>query len=766
MDKVLLLAFVLVFGMIRPGMLQSCPQWGPGTTVGEGVTTGERATAPPNVFSELSAAEYEAVLTFLLSQKNLGLVNASKEASAPINYIHGIWYEMPAKSAVLAHLDKGAAKPPRKARALLVLGKAKPPVVREMLVTLTQGANGQPQASNLEAVAVHSSKWATAPYNQRPFGVMDQSGHGFSRRLLYIDPDGGFQYLNDDIQRAVYVWFSPDLGKGDGEYAHPLPLQILVAGKGSDLSKWAITKWWFNGKFFNSIEELFAAWNSDKDRMRSGFRLLQSSGGSDKLYSNFKPRPGNKRGAQQPVGPVAFMPYGRRFSITDGNQISWLGWELNVGYLPHYGPRYMDLSFKGERIAYEISFQEALASYGADDLSQANTVYIDSHWGIGASVRELVQGVDCPLTAAFMDAVTFYKGRLTLHKNAVCVFEQNPDTPALRHYSYSFDFYGAVPGGLLVVRMVSSIYNYDYFADLVLSIDGVVETRVVTSGYVQAAAFLPWYGQSFGYPMMNNISGTVHTHVLGWKVDLDIGGTVNSVNIHNLKLGTADDGAGGQIYINKYDAVIAETENDAAYVTSMTTPKLPVVINENVKNAFGTPRGYKVQLHKPLLNLEPAGYARSKALGFMKWNFAATQHKDNEQHSSSLYSQARLSNPSTSLTDYVNGENIRNQDIVVWVNSGLYHIPVSEDAPVTPTTGNLLGFALIPFNWAAENPATDMANMIQIETAPPTKVANAIQTEKSPSAIAIPVIKQAVNRCQPSFVDVKFLTNGWEKDSQ
>jgi Cu2+-containing amine oxidase len=70
----------------------------------------------------------------------------------------------------------------------------------------------------------------------------------------------------------------------------------------------------------------------------------------------------------------------------------------------------------------------ACAAYGADDLSQANTVYLDSHWGLGASVRELVQGVDCPMTAAYLDAVTFYKGSGTInvHKNAVCVFEHNP----------------------------------------------------------------------------------------------------------------------------------------------------------------------------------------------------------------------------------------------------------------------------------------------------------------------------------------------------
>jgi Cu2+-containing amine oxidase len=68
------------------------------------------------------------------------------------------------------------------------------------------------------------------------------------------------------------------------------------------------------------------------------------------------------------------------------------------------------------------------AAYGAGDLSQANTVYLDSHWGIGASVRELVQGVDCPMTAAYIDAVTFFKGssKANYHKSAICVFEHNP----------------------------------------------------------------------------------------------------------------------------------------------------------------------------------------------------------------------------------------------------------------------------------------------------------------------------------------------------
>lgn len=83
---------------------------------------------------------------------------------------------MPSKKSVLEHLDKGAARPARKARALLVMGAVNPPVVREVLVSLATGSNGQPVASNLESTNIHSSKWATVPYNQRPHGVMDQVG--------------------------------------------------------------------------------------------------------------------------------------------------------------------------------------------------------------------------------------------------------------------------------------------------------------------------------------------------------------------------------------------------------------------------------------------------------------------------------------------------------------------------------------------------------------------------------------------------------------
>jgi hypothetical protein len=46
---------------------------------------------------------------------------------------------------------------------------------------------------------------------------------------------------------------------------------------------------------------------------------------------------------------------------------------------------------------------------------------------MGASYRELLHGVDCPLNSAYIDTITWYKGAPSVnnHKNSICVFEMD-----------------------------------------------------------------------------------------------------------------------------------------------------------------------------------------------------------------------------------------------------------------------------------------------------------------------------------------------------
>jgi Cu2+-containing amine oxidase len=53
--------------------------------------------------------------------------------------------------------------------------------------------------------------------------------------------------------------------------------------------------------------------------------------------------------------------------------------------------------------------------------------------------------------------------------------------------------------------------------------------------YIQAAGgFRPYMRNKFGYPLMYNVSGSIHTHLIAWKVDMDILGTRNSINMHTI----------------------------------------------------------------------------------------------------------------------------------------------------------------------------------------------------------------------------------------
>ncbi|KAI8472809.1 MAG: copper amine oxidase [Monoraphidium minutum] len=574
-------------------------------------------------------------------------------------------------------------------------------------------------------------------------------GDGCEPNCMY-DNYATVGYLSPEAPRAVWLWFVRPLEmSGDGNFLHPLPFQVAINQKGQDPEDWSIIKIWYWGNWFDTADQLAAEWAKPGSRLRQ--LKIKYPTGDEKLYSNFKPRPGPRRGERQPIGPIQFEPYGRRFSIS-GNKVSWLGWDFAIGNKPTSGPRLWDIRFKGERIVYELSMQEEMAAYGGDDIVQSHTVFLDSHWGVGASVRELVHGVDCPLTAAYMDVATLYKGMASpvVHKNAICVFESDQNMPGLRHYDYAFKFYGGIKSHMLTVRFVSEVYNYDYICDFNFYIDGTIEPRVATSGYIQAAGgFSPYMRGKFGYPLMHNISGSLHTHLMAWKVDFDILGTANSINMHEIGIQKTEvSGLGIPIWNHRYIAKVAATEEETAIKFNAGAPKYPVFINEKGfknRNKWGSLRGYKFQPMRVLHNLIPEGEGWGKGLGFAKYGFVATVRKELEPDSSSIYSQANLASAPVRLETFINGESARNRDLVAWVTSGLYHIPVSEDAPVTPTVYNHLGFMLVPFNYHDENAAMDMADRFQID--------DSARSEVPPVQL---YVADANYQCMPDYDRVPF----------
>jgi len=84
-----------------------------------------------------------------------------------------------------------------------------------------------------------------------------------------------------------------------------------------------------------------------------------------------------------------------------------------------------------------------------------------------------------------------------------------------------------------------------------------------------------------------------------------------------------------------------------------------------------------------------------------------TKYKDDELYSGGKFTnQSRGGRGIKSFIAATEGENVKNEDIVVWHTFGLTHLPRIEDFPVMPC--EIISVALKPSNFFNANPALDV----------------------------------------------------------
>jgi primary-amine oxidase len=85
--------------------------------------------------------------------------------------------------------------------------------------------------------------------------------------------------------------------------------------------------------------------------------------------------------------------------------ISWMGFSFNFAFSQVNGIALYDIRLDNERIIYELSLQEAIAHYAGSDPVQSGTAFLDSVFGLGSDLSELVPGFDYPDYAHYFDTV-------------------------------------------------------------------------------------------------------------------------------------------------------------------------------------------------------------------------------------------------------------------------------------------------------------------------------------------------------------------------
>ncbi|CAL9698263.1 unnamed protein product [Knipowitschia caucasica] len=667
------------------------------------------------MFADLSVRELKAVRSYLHNLPELGLTNA-QNPSLKKNSILLMELHLPRKHEALRALDRGQVRPSRQARVVVQFGNQTKPNITEYIVSPLPSPNSH-QVKTFKGNK--PIRFESRPITKVEYSHIDKILRKISTKIetLLKDLTGGFSYNNCTDRCLTFSDIAPrGLEPGErrswimlqkfveGYFIHPIGFEILINHQNLDPEKWTVEKVWFNSVYFDSVEELVEKYEAGK---LEDFPNLPDQ---DDIYSTYIPR-GNSNTPTDIHGPKLVEPQGRRYHV-DRNFVEYAGWSFSYRVRSSAGLQVFDLRFNGERIAYEISLQEAIAFYAGDTPAAMQTKYIDAGWAMGASSFELAPGVDCPEIATFVDLYHFFDtDKPVRHKNALCIFEMNTGMPLRRHFNSNFtggyNFYGGLENNVLVLRTTSTVYNYDYIWDFHFYQNGVVEVKVSATGYIHATFFTP-NGLNYGSKVFHYVLGNLHTHLIHFKVDLDIAGRENNFETIDLKYVNFTNPWSQKHFVvqSKLHRVEHKTERSAAFRFGKKFPRYTHFYNPSELNKWGHHKGYRIQLNSHGHSVLPRGWREEVGISWARYPLAVTRHKDSESSSSSIYTQNDPWEPTVSFEDYIrNNEDIVKQDLVAWVTVGFLHVPHSEDIPNTATPGNAVGFFLRPFNFFDEDPS-------------------------------------------------------------
>ncbi|NXN50019.1 AOC1 oxidase, partial [Rynchops niger] len=632
--------------------------------------------SPPEaaaIFADLSPAELRAVRAFLMSRPELGL-SPSRGGPLAKNTLFLVELLPPKKELALGYLERGGPRPRRQARAVVFFGAQAEPNVTEFAVgPLPRPSSYRP----LRFKGGRAVPFAARPMTQLEYELLHRTLAEATAPLYRLLRDAtGFWFHNCSRRCLTFSDIAPrGLAPGErrswlvlqrfveGFFLHPVGLEVLVDHRDPDPRRWAVRQLWYNGRYFSTPQELADAY----ERGTLAVARLEDPP-SRQLFSSYEPRGRFATGTPTRVhGAKVCEPQGRRYRLR-GNRLEYGGWSLAFRLRSSAGLQLFDLRFNGERLAYEVSVQEAIAFYGGHTPAAMQTKYMDAGWGMGSVTYELARGIDCPEVATYLDAHHLYDADGPVRfSNAICVFELPTGVPLRRHFDSDFQggfhFYAGLEGHALVLRTTSTVYNYDYIWDFLLYPNGVMEAKVHATGFIHATFYTP-QGRRYGSRVHSHVLGNLHTHLVHYKVDLDIAGTGNSFETMDVRF-----------------------EN-------ISNPWSPGARRRRASPGAGGGGGG--------VSPPAAGHGSRQP----RYHLAVTRRHEDEPSSSSIYAQNDPWEPLVSFEGFLrNDETIEDQDLVAWVTVGFLHVPHAEDVPNTATPGNAVGFFLRPFNFFDEDPS-------------------------------------------------------------
>jgi primary-amine oxidase len=230
----------------------------------------------------------------------------------------------------------------------------------------------------------------------------------------------------------------------------------------------------------------------------------------------------------------------------------------------------------------------------------------------------------------------------------------------------------------------------------------------------------------------------MHDHVLNYKVDFDILGTNNSVQLMSLVPATKEYpwSRGKARNTMVLERSFVESEDESRFNWGDNGATQVIVVNEDEKNDFGEMRGYRVLPYTGTARLTVKNSSNLvNAAAWSEYDIQVTKQKDTEPSSSHPYNNQDVRDPPVDFAKFFDGESLRSEDLVMWVNLGMHHVPHTGKKfnytnfrfprlTVAPNVGDLpntvfttahSGIQFTPSNYFSIDQSRQTVNMVRID---------------------------------------------------
>ncbi|KAM0297109.1 hypothetical protein ACHAPM_009978 [Fusarium culmorum] len=685
-------------------------------------SSAQPATSAPhkNFWGSLTKKETADVLAFLHRDATGFNLTVAKNATSRDNKIMSVELMMPNKSDTLPFLSDKAGSPTRYALAAVMFGvpenaylqefKVGPlPITNASSVTPFTFANTKKGDGKISVVNPDAEDYGN--FNLK---IMKEA-EDVTKRLWNLTVDDGLQIplafaapINATDGKVI-MWQgfnAPVTSIYDTISLLPLGLYLRTDITGRDPSQWKVTGWVYGNEFYKDLDGLRAA-VAKPDFKPLGMNL-------DQPWAHT-----TKHGDDLPLddeAPPANVQSGKsRFAVDeDESYVTWMDFSFYTSITRDNGLRLYDVKYKGKRILYELGLDEAIAHYAGIDPVQSGICYFDSMSGFGPAMISLVKGYDCPAYSHYSN-VTQTTGETTFtQKDALCMFEIDKGFPIQRH---SWAGHTTVTKNIAFnIRAIYTIGNYDYMTTYQFHLDGSIEIDVRASGYISSAFYAD--NEDYGFKIHDSLSGSLHDHVITFKADFDILGEKNSLQKIDIKPSTEKYKWSDQTR-NTMKAVksFIDNEDEAKINWSPNGATMYAVVNKDEKNPYGESPGYRVAPASGVAYLTVQDSSVMQNAGHhTTHHLYATRQKDNELYAVGAYNSLTPEDPQVDFNEYFNSESLDQEDIVLWFNLGMHHMPHTGDLPNTVFSTAHSAMLIEPFNYLMGDPSQASSQQVLIKT--------------------------------------------------